>query len=114
MKKYTVEQGIVAPLDRANVDTDLIIPKQFLKSIKRTGFGDNLFDEEKETSYKLEDDNVSDETINLFIPDDFNVSQESEKEENVQSLFNPEDFKDMEESSIGLNNSFFRVNVLYN
>ncbi len=45
MKKYTTEQGIVAPLDRANVDTDLIIPKQFLKSIKRTGFGDNLFDE---------------------------------------------------------------------
>ncbi len=45
MKKYTIEQGIVAPLDRANVDTDLIIPKQFLKSIKRTGFGDNLFDE---------------------------------------------------------------------
>lgn len=45
MKAYTVEQGIVAPLDRANVDTDLIIPKQFLKSIKRTGFGDNLFDE---------------------------------------------------------------------
>ncbi|MFC0820781.1 3-isopropylmalate dehydratase small subunit [Moraxella marmotae] len=45
MKKYTTEKGIVAPLDRANVDTDLIIPKQFLKSIKRTGFGDNLFDE---------------------------------------------------------------------
>ncbi|WP_435932906.1 3-isopropylmalate dehydratase small subunit [Moraxella bovoculi] len=45
MKKYTTEIGIVAPLDRANVDTDLIIPKQFLKSIKRTGFGDNLFDE---------------------------------------------------------------------
>ena len=45
MKKYITEQGIVAPLDRANVDTDLIIPKQFLKSIKRTGFGDNLFDE---------------------------------------------------------------------
>lgn len=38
-------QGVVAPLDRANVDTDLIIPKQFLKSIKRTGFGPNLFDE---------------------------------------------------------------------
>ena len=38
-------QGLVAPLDRANVDTDLIIPKQFLKSIKRTGFGPNLFDE---------------------------------------------------------------------
>lgn len=45
MKAYTVEQGLVAPLDRANVDTDLIIPKQFLKSIKRTGFGANLFDE---------------------------------------------------------------------
>ena len=43
MKKYTVEQGIVAPLDRANVDTDLIIPKQFLKSIKRTGFGEPVF-----------------------------------------------------------------------
>lgn len=37
--------GVVAPLDRANVDTDAIIPKQFLKSIKRTGFGQNLFDE---------------------------------------------------------------------
>ena len=36
--------GLVAPLDRANVDTDAIIPKQFLKSIKRTGFGPNLFD----------------------------------------------------------------------
>ena len=45
MKPYTIETGIVAPLDRANVDTDLIIPKQFLKSIKRTGFGANLFDE---------------------------------------------------------------------
>ncbi len=45
MKAYSIEQGIVAPLDRANVDTDLIIPKQFLKSIKRTGFGENLFDE---------------------------------------------------------------------
>ncbi len=39
-----MESGLVAPLDRANVDTDQIIPKQFLKSIKRTGFGDNLFD----------------------------------------------------------------------
>lgn len=45
MKKFTVHQGIVAPLDRANVDTDMIIPKQFLKSIKRSGFGPNLFDE---------------------------------------------------------------------
>ncbi len=45
MKAFTVETGLVAPMDRANVDTDLIIPKQFLKSIKRTGFGPNLFDE---------------------------------------------------------------------
>jgi 3-isopropylmalate/(R)-2-methylmalate dehydratase small subunit len=44
MEKFTVHTGIVAPLDRGNVDTDQIIPKQFLKSIKRTGYGDNLFD----------------------------------------------------------------------
>ncbi|WP_188151165.1 3-isopropylmalate dehydratase small subunit [Teredinibacter waterburyi] len=45
MKSFTTHTGLVAPMDRANVDTDLIIPKQFLKSIKRTGFGPNLFDE---------------------------------------------------------------------
>jgi 3-isopropylmalate/(R)-2-methylmalate dehydratase small subunit len=45
MKKFTLLDGLVALLDRANVDTDAIIPKQFLKSIKRTGFGPNLFDE---------------------------------------------------------------------
>ena len=45
MKAFTVLDGIVAPMDRANVDTDMIIPKQFLKSIKRSGFGPNLFDE---------------------------------------------------------------------
>ncbi|MDI5985836.1 3-isopropylmalate dehydratase small subunit [Halomonas sp. M4R5S39] len=45
MQKFERLEGLVAPLDRANVDTDLIIPKQFLKSIKRTGFGVNLFDE---------------------------------------------------------------------
>ena len=44
MEKFTVLHGIVAALDRANVDTDAIIPKQFLKSIKRSGFGPNLFD----------------------------------------------------------------------
>ena len=44
MKAFVVHTGIVAPLDRANVDTDAIIPKQFLKSIKRSGFGPNLFD----------------------------------------------------------------------
>jgi len=45
MDKFTVHEGLVAPLDRANVDTDAIIPKQFLKSIRKTGFGPNLFDE---------------------------------------------------------------------
>ena len=45
MQKFERKEGLVAPLDRANVDTDAIIPKQFLKSIKRTGFGPNLFDE---------------------------------------------------------------------
>ena len=44
MEKFTVLNGLVAPLDRANVDTDAIIPKQFLKSIKRSGYGPNLFD----------------------------------------------------------------------
>ena len=45
MQKFTLLQGLVAPMDRENVDTDAIIPKQFLKSIKKTGFGVNLFDE---------------------------------------------------------------------
>ncbi len=44
MEKFTRLEGLVAPLDRANVDTDAIIPKQFLKSIRRSGFGVNLFD----------------------------------------------------------------------
>ncbi len=45
MQSFTILDGLVAPLDRANVDTDAIIPKQFLKSIKRSGFGPNAFDE---------------------------------------------------------------------
>jgi 3-isopropylmalate/(R)-2-methylmalate dehydratase small subunit len=45
MQKFTLHKGIVAPMDRENVDTDAIIPKQFLKSIRKTGFGPNLFDE---------------------------------------------------------------------
>lgn len=45
MQAFTTHKGLVVPLDRENVDTDLIIPKQFLKSIKRSGFGPNLFDE---------------------------------------------------------------------
>ena len=44
MESFDIHKGLVAPMDRANVDTDQIIPKQFLKSIRRTGFGDNLFD----------------------------------------------------------------------
>src|SRR3970040_2014967 len=44
MDRFAVHAGIVAPLDRGNVDTDQIIPKQFLKSIKKTGYGPNLFD----------------------------------------------------------------------
>jgi len=45
MEKFEVLNGLVAPLDRPNVDTDAIIPKQYLKSVKRTGFGPNLFDD---------------------------------------------------------------------
>jgi len=45
MQKFTLHKGLVAPMDRENVDTDAIIPKQFLKSIRKTGFGQNLFDE---------------------------------------------------------------------
>ena len=44
MQKFNVHKGLVAPMDRENVDTDAIIPKQFLKSIRKTGFGENLFD----------------------------------------------------------------------
>ncbi|QOJ09075.1 3-isopropylmalate dehydratase small subunit [Nitrosomonas sp. H1_AOB3] len=51
MEKFEQFKGIVAPLDRANVDTDAIIPKQFLKSIKRSGFGQNLFDEWRYLDY---------------------------------------------------------------
>lgn len=51
MKKFEQFRGIVVPLDRANVDTDAIIPKQFLKSIKRSGFGKNLFDEWRYLDY---------------------------------------------------------------
>jgi 3-isopropylmalate/(R)-2-methylmalate dehydratase small subunit len=45
MQKFNLHRGLVAPMDRENVDTDAIIPKQFLKSIRKTGFGPNLFDE---------------------------------------------------------------------
>ncbi len=60
MRAFQVESGLVAPIDRANVDTDQIIPKQFLKSIRRTGFGDHLFDawrflDEGDVGAKLDD-----------------------------------------------------------
>ena len=57
MQAFTLHTGLVAPMDRENVDTDAIIPKQFLKSIKRTGFGPNLFDEwrYKEPGYPGQD-----------------------------------------------------------
>ena len=51
MEKFTRREGLVAPMDRANVDTDAIIPKQYLKSIKRTGYGPNLFDEWRYLDY---------------------------------------------------------------
>ncbi len=64
MKKFTVHNGIVAPMDRANIDTDMIIPKQFLKSIKRSGFGPNLFDELRYTDVGLPDADNSGRPLN--------------------------------------------------
>jgi 3-isopropylmalate/(R)-2-methylmalate dehydratase small subunit len=64
MKKFIAEEGIVLPLDRANVDTDYIIPKQFLKSIKRTGFGKNLFDEARYLDKGLPDADCSGRPLN--------------------------------------------------
>lgn len=64
MQKFTVLEGLVAPMDRANVDTDMIIPKQFLKSIKRTGFGPNLFDELRYLDEGQPDQDVSGRPLN--------------------------------------------------
>ncbi|MCY4051015.1 MAG: 3-isopropylmalate dehydratase small subunit [Gammaproteobacteria bacterium] len=64
MEKFQVHEGIVLPLDRANVDTDAIIPKQFLKSIKRTGFGPNLFDEWRYLDHGEPDQDNSSRPIN--------------------------------------------------
>jgi 3-isopropylmalate/(R)-2-methylmalate dehydratase small subunit len=64
MKKFIKEKGLVLPLDRANVDTDFIIPKQFLKSIKRTGFGVNLFDEHRYLDKGLPDADNSNRSLN--------------------------------------------------
>lgn len=64
MKKFIAEKGLVLPLDRANVDTDYIIPKQFLKSIKRTGFGKNLFDEARYLDKGLPDQECTGRPLN--------------------------------------------------
>ncbi len=64
MKKFISEKGLVLPLDRANVDTDYIIPKQFLKSIKRTGFGKNLFDEARYLDKGLPDQECTGRPLN--------------------------------------------------
>jgi 3-isopropylmalate/(R)-2-methylmalate dehydratase small subunit len=64
MRPFTRLTGVVAPIDRANVDTDMIIPKQFLKSIKRTGFGKNLFDELRYLDEGKPDQDCSERPLN--------------------------------------------------
>ncbi|KUJ84230.1 3-isopropylmalate dehydratase small subunit [Microbulbifer flavimaris] len=68
MKAFTQHKGLAAPMDRANVDTDLIIPKQFLKSIKRTGFGPNLFDELRYLDEGFPGQDCSDRPLNPEFP----------------------------------------------
>ena len=71
MKSLTQHIGIVAPMDRANVDTDMIIPKQFLKSIKRTGFGRYLFDELRYLDEGRPDQDCSRRPLNTEFPLNF-------------------------------------------
>ncbi|NIB41336.1 3-isopropylmalate dehydratase small subunit [Pseudomaricurvus alkylphenolicus] len=71
MKSFTQVKGIAAPMDRANVDTDMIIPKNFLKSIKRTGFGKNLFDELRYLDEGLPDQDCSGRPLNEEFPLNF-------------------------------------------
>ena len=68
MKSFTTHSGLVAPMDRANVDTDMIIPKQFLKSIKRSGFGPNLFDELRYQDEGRPDQDNSQRPLNMDFP----------------------------------------------
>lgn len=79
MDKFTVLKGLVAPMDRANIDTDMIIPKQFLKSIKRSGFGPNLFDELRYLDEGLPDQDVSGRPLN----EDFVLNQQRYKNSEV-------------------------------
>ncbi|GAA5523738.1 3-isopropylmalate dehydratase small subunit 1 [Microbulbifer aestuariivivens] len=71
MKAFTQHKGLAAPMDRANVDTDLIIPKQFLKSIKRSGFGPNLFDELRYLDEGLPGADCSNRPLNPEFPLNF-------------------------------------------
>ncbi len=86
MKPFTTFTGIVAPLDRPNVDTDTIIPKQYLKSIKRTGFGINLFDDWR----YLDPGNPGDDHAMRRINEDFVLNQERYK--NAEILLARENF----------------------
>lgn len=86
MKAFTKIDGLVAPLDRANVDTDAIIPKQFLKSIKRSGFGPYLFDEWRYTDHGEPGMDCSTRPLNQ----DFVLNQSRYK--NVQILLARENF----------------------
>ncbi len=71
MKSFTLVKGVAAPMDRANIDTDMIIPKQFLKSIKRTGFGKNLFDELRYLDEGKPDQECTGRPINTEFPLNF-------------------------------------------
>lgn len=71
MKPFTRHQGLVAPMDRANIDTDLIVPKQFLKSIRRSGFGPNLFDELRYLDEGVPDADNSHRPLNPDFPLNF-------------------------------------------
>ena len=68
MEKFTTLQALVVPLDRPNVDTDAIIPKQFLKSIRRSGFGPNLFDEWRYLDHGEPDQDNSGRPLNMEFP----------------------------------------------
>ena len=71
MKPFARHQGLVAPMDRANVDTDLMVPKQFLKSIRRSGFGPNLFDELRYLDEGVPDADNSHRPLNPDFPLNF-------------------------------------------
>lgn len=71
MRKFTTHTGLVVPMDRANVDTDMIIPKQFLKSIKRSGFGPNLFDELRYLDEGFPGQDCTDRPLNPEFPLNF-------------------------------------------